>query len=113
MIHELCVYGDRPLIIGATGMDALLQNIRIILQTGRCSVPLDRGFACLHDMVDSPAPHVTALLSARLIEAIEKYEPRIKVQSLTFEAAENGRGMLMQGRLTPKIRFSLREGVKL
>jgi len=113
MPHELLVQQDAPLHIGATGMESLTQNIRIIVITGAYSVPFDREFAHLYDMVDSPAPHETIRLAAQLTEAIEKYEPRVKVESISFEAAQNNTGTLMEGRLTPRIRFRLREGVQL
>ena len=108
---ELRIYKDRPLIIGATGIDALLQNIRIIVLTSFYSVPLDRGFAHVGDTIDSPAPHETAKLVGRLTEAIELYEPRVKVDSIEFEELEGG--ALMNGRLAPRVTFSLREGVSL
>lgn len=111
--HELIVYRDRPLVIGATGIDALLQNVRIIILTSLYSVPLDRAFAHVNEMVDSPAPHVTARLTGLLVEAIEKYEPRIKVDSLSFVESADRRGALMEGRVIPKITFSLRKGVSL
>lgn len=110
---DLHIYRDRPLVIGATGVDALLQNIRVIVLTSLYSVPLDRSFAHLNEMVDSPAPHVTARLTGLLVEAIEKYEPRVHVEKIVFEEAADRRGALMKGRLTPRITFSLRDGVKL
>jgi len=112
-VVDLRIYNDRPLVIGATGVDALLQNIKIIILTSIYSIPLDRGFAHLNEIVDSPAPHVTARLAGELIEAIEKYEPRVKVESLTFEEISDRRGLFMAGRLTPRLRFSVRDGVEL
>lgn len=113
-VMDLRIYNDRPLVIGATGVDALLQNIKIIILTTVFSIPLDRDFAHINEVVDSPAPHITARLTGLLVEAIEKYEPRIKVESLTFEEeTSDRRGALMEGRLTPRIRFTLRDGVEL
>lgn len=99
-----------PLTIGATSMDAIVQNIRIIVLTTAYSVPLDRGFAHTGAFIDSPAPHETARLIARLTDAIEAQEPRVKVTRITLEADPDG---LMQGRLFPRIFFDLKEGVTL
>lgn len=105
---ELTVDAREPLHIGLTGMDAILQNMRVIVLTSMYSVPLDRAFAHLNSMVDSPSPHVTARLSARLVDALERYEPRIKVDGIRWQG-----GDLMQGRLLPVISFSLREGANV
>lgn len=100
-----------PVTIGATGLEALAQNIRTIILTAAWSVPLDRGFAHLNEIIDAPAPNETARYTALLIEAIEKYEPRVRVQKLEWvQPATTG---LMEGRLIPKITFAVREGVEL
>jgi len=98
-----------PIIIGATGMTAIIQNLRVILMTLRCSIPLDRAFAHDGKMIDSPAPLETARRTADLIEAIEKYEPRVKVEKLEF-VYHNAEGQLQEGMLTPRLTFSLARG---
>lgn len=104
----------QPLRIGATGMDALMQNIRIIVLTTMYSVPLDRGFAHVGDFIDSPSPLATARLVARLTDAIEAREPRVTVQRITLEAAAgDNTENAMQGRLYPRIHFRLKDGVSL
>lgn len=97
-----------PLVIGATGMTEILQNIRMIIATHMYSVPLDRGFAHDPAFLDSPAPAVTARLTASLMDAIEKYEPRVKVMEIDL-----GQGDFMAGALAPKIIFYLKNGVEL
>ncbi len=109
---DLTVIPGQPLRIGASGMDALLQNIRIIVLTTMYSVPLDRGFAHVGDFIDSPSPLVTARLVARLTDAIEAKEPRVTVQRITLEAAEDDNTQAaMQGRLHPRVYFDLKDGV--
>ena len=94
-----------PFVIGATGMEAVCQNIRVIVLTGAYSIPLDRGFA--HDcaFIDSPAPKATARLGSALIEAIERFEPRVRVERIDFVTGAD----LMEGQLVPRIRFSLKD----
>lgn len=101
-----------PYIIGATGMEAIRQNLRVILTTLAFSVALDRAFAHDGRMIDSPAPNETARLTVELVDAIERYEPRIRVERLEF--VYSGRNsQLMEGKLAPSITFSIREGVEI
>ena len=101
-----------PIVIGATGMDAIVQNLRMILLTLCWSIPLDRAFAHDGRMIDSPAPQETWRHTADLIDAIEKYEPRVKVHKLDFVYADV-KGQLQEGRLTPRIDFSIKSGASL
>jgi phage baseplate assembly protein W len=109
---DMLVDGSAALVIGAKGMDAILQNIRIIILTTMYSVPLDRGFAHVGAALDSPAPLVTARLTAELTDAIEEREPRVKVERIHFEPVAGVSGH-MQGRYAPRIIFHVREGVSL
>lgn len=85
-----------PLVIGATGDAELMQNVRVIVQTFAYSVRFDVPFADTGDYIDSPLPLATAQRIAALSAAIEKYEPRLKVKSITFkndpQAAAQGIG---------------------
>lgn len=102
----------RPLIIGATGMEAIIQNIRMILVTLCCSIPLDRAFAHDGRMIDAPAPQDAWRKTGELIDAIEKYEPRVRVEKIEFiyQDIEN---QLEEGTLTPKVTFRLNRGVEI
>jgi phage baseplate assembly protein W len=108
---EVIASGNAPAIIGARGMDDVMQCIRYIVRTMMYTVPLDRGFASSGSYVDAPLPHAVAARMAALTEAIESEEPRVRVTSIRF-AAQDGQDA-MDGRLTPIIRFRLREGVSL
>ena len=101
---------DTPLVIGATGLESIVQNIRIIVLTLAYSVPLDRGFAHVGSFIDSPTPYAVALRIAELTEAIEAREPRVQVTGIDFAPRPDE---MMQGRVYPKIMFRLREGVVL
>lgn len=99
-----------PLSIGATGIAALEQNIRIICTTLAYSVAMDRGFAHVGAFVDAPTPYDVARLIADITEAIEAKEPRVSVERISLEPYA---GDAMQGRLYPRIVWHLREGVSL
>ena len=103
---------NAPIVIGATGMEAIIQNIRMIILTLRHSIPLDRAFAHDGKIIDSPAPLETSRKTADLIEAIEKYEPRVKVEKLEFVYTD-AKNQLQQGSLAPRVVFSLKKGVEL
>ena len=47
---------------------------------------------------------------ADLMEAIDRYEPRVEVLSITFK---KDKAAAMDGKLCPVVRFKLHEGVEL
>ena len=54
-MRTLTLTGEKTaLLIGATGIRSIEQNIRMILTTFMYSVPLDRGFAHDGSAVDTP-----------------------------------------------------------
>ncbi|KEQ22301.1 GPW/gp25 family protein [Paenibacillus tyrfis] len=91
-------------IFGATGLQAIIQNVRTILTTVQGTVPLDRGFGIDIVDIDTPIEVARALLSGRIIDAVRKYEPRVEVVSVNFLAEEG------EGRLLPVVKIRLREG---
>lgn len=107
---ELFLADTPGLTIGATGMDAIIQNIGVIVTTLAYSCPLDRSFAGTGGFIDSPSPYVVARRVAELTEAIEAKEPRVRVVGITYAPRAEDQ---MQGRVYPKIQFELREGVTL
>lgn len=96
-----------PIVIGARGMDEVMQNIRMIVRTFVGSVPLHRDFAHDPALIDSPSPLETARLVGALATAIETWEPRVRVESIRLEQKNGGGAML--GVYVPRITFSLRE----
>lgn len=95
-----------PLVIGATGMESIAQNIRMILTTFAYSVPLDCRFASAGGCIDAPAPVISALRIAELTDAIEEKEPRVEVIGIRLRE-----GSTLDGQLRPVVTFKLREGV--
>lgn len=100
-----------PIVIGATGMDEIVQNIRTILATIAYSVPLDRAFANRGDFIDAPSPYEAQRRMSYIVDVVEKYEPRVKVSQITFEALATTDAM--DGVLAPVLQFTLRDGVTL
>lgn len=79
----------------------ILQNVKMILTTPKFSVPLDRNFGLSVTMIDAPLPAAQAKLTAEIIDAVQKYEPRVKVTKVTYEADT------MDGILRPKVKVKL------
>ncbi len=102
-----------PITSGATGLEGLHQCLRMIVTTMRYSVPLDRGFAQNGSFIDAPLPHAVAQRLADLTEAVEQYEPRVKVVSLRLSNPNAQLEDIVEGRVFPIIRFTLKDGVTL
>lgn len=84
----------------------ILQNVRTILVTLIGSVPLFRIFGTSFEHIDEPYPIARALMQSAVIEAIESYEPRARVESVMFdETLPNA----MDGILLPRVVVSIGE----
>ena len=95
-----------PLVIGATGHEAIAQNIRVIVTTLAFSVALDRAFANTGSFIDAPTPHAVALKIAELTEAIEAQEPRVTVTGIRFAPRADE---MQAGRLFPVITYRVKD----
>lgn len=80
--------------------EEIMQNIKMILSTPQFSVPLDREFGLSQRFVDKPIPIAKTIGIAEVLDAIEKYEPRVEVVEVTFkESPEEGK----QGKIFPQV----------
>ena len=84
----------------------ILQNVRTILITLIGSVPMSRIFGIDWEHIDSPYPVARALMQSSVIEAIESYEPRARVESVTFDETLADS---MDGILCPRVIISIGE----
>jgi phage baseplate assembly protein W len=91
-------------VIGATGVTEILQNVRTIVSTIKGSVPLDRDFGVSASFLDSPTPEAMAAFTGEAIDEIEKQEPRCSVVSVDFKPLAEA---AMDGRLFPVIRIAI------
>lgn len=87
----------------ATTAEEIFQNVRIILATPVYSVPLDRSFGVNAELLDLPMPVSRAKLSAEIVQAIQKFEPRVEVTRVSFT------GEPINGKLQPTVRLRLKE----
>lgn len=97
-------YTPQNIQIGATGLNALYQEIYTLLSTRKGEVPFDRDFGISWDFIDSPINSAKSVMVSELVAQLEKYVPRIKITGIEFE-----KNMNLDGRLYPKIIFAVRE----
>lgn len=94
----------KPIDFAPPGVVAeVLQNVATILATVRYSVPYDRRFGINPEYLDDPMPISQARATADIIEAINRYEPRCRVESVSFD------GNAMEGTLRPRVRVYVDE----
>lgn len=79
----------------ATRIEEILQNLSMILQTVKESVPYYRAFGTSAAYLDKSTPAAETLIVSEIYEAVEKYEPRAEIQSIYFETDT------MTGKLSP------------
>jgi len=77
----------QPPKLGLSGIEEIAQNIWLILNTPKGTVPLDRKFGIDWALIDKPYPQAIQLLKAQVVRAIETYEPRVKVKQVKVEKA--------------------------
>lgn len=66
-------------------VSSVLQNIAVILSTPKGSVPQYREFGLSAVFLDKPTPMAKMMMRAEVREAIERWEPRARFVSMTFE----------------------------
>ena len=81
----------------------ILQNVRTILNTRLGTVPLARGFGISWEHVDMPIQAAKSVMQGVVIDAIEEFEPRARVDKVTFD------GDGADGILRPTVIVSIRE----
>ena len=84
----------------------ILQNVRTIILTRLGSVPLFRAFGMTWDHVDKPVHIARALIKAEIIEAVDRWEPRAKVQEVSFDDAPED---IREGLTRPKVVVTIGE----
>lgn len=68
----------------------VLQNVRTIISTPKYSVPLDRFLGIDFSVLDQPVQVAQAKLADDIIRAVNDYEPRAEITSITFTVNSDG-----------------------
>lgn len=77
---------------------SIVQNIAVILTTAKGTAPGDREFGVDMSFLDLPLPAAKVRLIAAVREAVETFEPRVRVTGVTFD--QRGEA---EGRLVPRV----------
>jgi len=64
---------------GATGVDSILQCVKMIITTPIGSVPLDRGFGLDFNLLNGQVLDAITIFSNHVKDVVEKLEPRVSV----------------------------------
>lgn len=95
-----------PIEIGAIGIRAKLQQVRMVMTTIKGSVPLDRTFGLRMTFLDRPLPHAMAEFSGEIISEVQAQVPGVTVVDVDFKPDESG---AMDGRLYPVTSVNIEE----
>ncbi len=68
----------------------ILRNVRTILATPLGTCPLHRTFGIDTSILDSPTPVAENLMAVEIMDAVERWEPRVQVTGVTFQADKQG-----------------------
>lgn len=69
-----------------TEEEEVLQNVKTILATVKGTVPLDREFGVDGKVMDLPISVVQAKITAAIVKAINRFEPRARVKKVTYNS---------------------------
>ena len=77
---------------------SIVQNIAVILATAKGTAPGDRAFGVDMSFLDMPLPAAKVRMIAAVREAVETFEPRVRVVGVTFDSRGEA-----EGRLAPRV----------
>ena len=86
-------------------LEEIIQNVKTILTTIKGSVPLDRDFGTDKKILDLPISIAKAKISAAIVKAVHKFEPRVKVKKIIFNQNDYDS---MNGILKPSIEVEIK-----
>lgn len=89
-----------------TAIEEILQNVRTILTTIVGQVPLHRDFGISSEFIDKPLLVARTQMHASIIDAIDEFEPRARVLSVSFD---NETEDSMSGILRPVVAIEILE----
>lgn len=70
---------------------SVLQNISLLLNTKRGTVPMYRDFGLPMEFIDKPIDVAETIAYAEISEALEEFEPRAELLDVAFEKTSDGR----------------------
>lgn len=71
-------------------IDSVLQNIAVLLNTRKGTVPMYREFGLPMNFIDNPIDVAETIAYAEITDALERFEPRAELVGLGFVKLESG-----------------------
>lgn len=90
MIFDVKVNLREVNIMPASELEEIIQNVQMIVSTMRGTVPLDRAFGIDTRWLDEPTNVVQARAVGEITSAVNKQEPRARVQKVFFTGELDG-----------------------
>ena len=69
----------------------VLQNIALLLNTKKGTVPMYREFGLDMNFIDKPIDVAETIAFSEITDAVEEFEPRATVVDVTFEKTTDGK----------------------
>ncbi len=69
---------------------SVVQNIALLLNTRKGTVPMYREFGLPMEFIDKPTDIAETMAVLEISEAVEEFEPRAKLKDLTITKTEEG-----------------------
>jgi phage baseplate assembly protein W len=92
----------KEIVFGASGVQEVMQNVKLIIMTRKGTQPLDRNFGISYTFLDSPMTRVQALIEQEIFMALRKYEPRAILKQVTWN------GDPISGSVRPNVSIQVR-----
>lgn len=70
---------------------SVLQNIALLLNTKKGTIPMYREFGLDMNFIDKPVEVAETIAFSEITDAVEEFEPRAAVVDVTFEKTADGR----------------------
>ena len=70
---------------------SVLQNIALLLNTRRGTIPMHREFGLPMEFVDKPIDAAETIAFVEISDALEEFEPRARLDDVYFEKSADGK----------------------
>ncbi|MDE6727913.1 MAG: GPW/gp25 family protein [Oscillospiraceae bacterium] len=72
-------------------VSSIIQNIALLLNTKKGTIPMYREFGLPMEFVDKPMNVAETIATLEISEALEAFEPRATLKDLRFKPSNDGR----------------------
>jgi uncharacterized protein len=80
--------------LGATGLNEILQNVRVIINTRIGTVMLDRRFGLDFSFLDAPQNKAQLMMVQQMCQGLTMFEPRVTFAGIQFSPDLSSPGVM-------------------